>query len=150
MTCDNDFHICKVSSSPGARDSFEKWQAEATEGEFDRVRRRSNLRFWRQYRGVFKWVFSGVRIPGFEKLLKPPKPQLLYLQCGNHFCTYIMIVPSLCQLTGALHMLAIIRFLLSHNLSCIVFALLWERWASNRKRRGDYICKKFTFWLGIE
>lgn len=38
MTIDNDFHICKASSSPEASNSFKKGQAEATEGDFDQVK----------------------------------------------------------------------------------------------------------------
>lgn len=38
MTLDNDFHICKAASSPGASNSFKKGQAEATECDFDQVK----------------------------------------------------------------------------------------------------------------
>lgn len=54
---------------------------------------------------VIKWVYSKVRIPGSEKLVKLHKPQFIQLLYGNNPCTYSMVVPSLCLLTRAEYML---------------------------------------------
>lgn len=147
MEGDNYFHTCSfkfswVSSSRlkllrGGRGDLIAW-----EGETIWYSGGSIAEFLNAY--TLEWEFLRL------------KSYLIYLNLSVFISDMVMTMYIHYDImylpTGAWYMLAITLFWLLCNLSCITFALLWERWGGLQvgKRRGDYLYKSFTLWLDTD